>query len=114
MAQSRKDLDCLGVEALGELDDLIVSRGQFAAAPRVRAAAVLYDLQKDVAIRRRDMAHQIAKRETAFAKGPVHAIGGDRADYVHRPLMDFLEVVEKLNWLLDFHTLRFSSIRDSA
>jgi hypothetical protein len=72
----------------------------------IRMAGLLVtfrNFEKNVYIRCRNVAHQIAEREFVWAESPIDLTGWNSPDDIHRALMDFSEIPEKLLRVTNFH-----------
>jgi hypothetical protein len=90
-----------------------VARAVFLAASVVTAPVTLRHFEKNVSIRCRNVAHQIAEREFVWAESPIDLTGWNSPDEIHRALMDFSEMPQKLLRGHEFPCLS-SSFRKSA
>jgi hypothetical protein len=69
----------------------------------VTAAVTFRNFEKNVSIRCRNVAHQIAEREFVWAESPIDLTRWNSPDDIHRALMDFSEIPEKLLRVTNFH-----------
>lgn len=85
-----------------ERDDFVVARAVFLAAAVVTAAVAFRNFGKNVSIRCRDVAHQIGEREFVWTESPIDLTGWNSPDDIHRALMDFFEIPERLLRVTNF------------
>src|SRR5579872_249253 len=99
---------------LGERDQVVIGGGQVLAATGIGALLSLGHLQENVAIRGGDVANQVTERELAVPEAPIHLVGRNRANDVHRALVDLLVVALKFSEVADFHQCLTSLRSNSA
>src|SRR5579864_7609637 len=103
VAKPREDAHGFGVHPIHELDHLIVTVGQFAAASCVAIASAGYGLCEHISLHGRDVARQIAECKFAFLATPFQLCGRNTGDQSHGARAYFLKVVEEGSDCWDLH-----------
>lgn len=101
--EAAQNVECLGVRALEELQDIVIRWGEFRAATGVAAGSKLEILGEHVSFDGGDVSDEVAEREASWMDGPVESIGRDAVDDAPCALTDSAVVLDERLDACDFH-----------